>query len=314
MREQITYTTDELLKEAAWERKAIDEGMARYYEHVEKVGIAGSDVNTSLLMRITPLIAESIKAKQDEIAAALTAPPVKGKSTARTKTSDDGGPLLCLVDPDTLAVSVANALLQLLLTEPEVGLRGALDAIEEAYIQAMGIQLWDAEDEDAAARFWKYEADSLSAMGSSGAARQRRSALKKRMHRLWADFREQDNSTEQTQLALSTMILSCVGFTHVNVVDIEKVSDDDIDRLMMVDNQPTMVIKELGPLAGTLVLRDHLVANSMERHLVLSDEIVDSIDSQIERGALTAVRNPVMLVKPKRWILADEDENTCDEQ
>ena len=299
---QNTYTTDELLKEAAWERKAIDEGVARYYEHMEKTGIAGSDVGTSLLMRITPKIAESIKAKQEEYSDMLTEVT---NDASRRSSAGAGVPLLCMVNPDNLAVAVANGLLSLLLCEAEVSLRQALDVIEEAYIQAMGVQLWDQEEPEASAYFWATQADKISGMGGSRSARSmKRRRLKERMAKLWEEFAEQDNATEQLQLDLSTTILSCVGFTRVRVIDGDNITEDQHNSLMFVDNYPCVVEKEVGPLAGTFVLRDHLVASRMERHLTLSDEAAAAVDAQIERGELSAVRNPVMLVKPKRWILA----------
>ena len=294
---QNTYTTEELIKEQMWENEMIRKGREKYYAALEGVELADSHVGLSLVMQITPLIVAAIEAKQEEYAEELL-----GESGKQTRSSAPY--LMSMVPATTLGVALAQSVCSLMLNGEDVTLRMLLDKLEEAYIQAMGLTLWEQEDEKAYTYFWNNKADQLATTGAnSELAKKRRQRLKTKMVTLWEEFAGQEDDTQRVQLAVAQDLLSCVGFTRVTVIAESRVDQFDNDELVLVDDHICLIEKRVGPCADMFILREHLLHNNTERLMFLTEETANTVDWSIERGALASTDLRPMLIKPKRWIL-----------
>lgn len=294
---QNTYTTEELLMEQLWENEMIRKGREKYYAALESTDLADSAIGLSLVMQITPQIIKAIEDKQAEYADALLG---ENKKAIRNSAPY----LMSMVPADTLGVALAQTMCALMLNAEEVTLRMLLDRLEESYIQAMGLTLWEQQDKDAYSYFWNTQADKLASTGAnSELAKKRRQRLKAKMTQLWEEFADQGDETQAVQLAVAQDLLQCVGFTRVTAIAESRVDQFDPEELVLVDEEVCVVEKRVGPCSGMFILREHWNAGITERHMFLTEETANAIDWSIERGAIASTDLRPMLIKPRRWIL-----------
>lgn len=294
--EQNQYTTEQLLKETLWEHSMLAKGRDVYYAAMEGKELIDTSVGTSLIYQLAPLVVASIKAKQAELADEVFAPDNRDRKAAKW--------LLPMVNAENLAVAALRNMLGKLLSNYNYTLRATLDLLEESYIEAMGIQLWEQDDPEASEYFWRTQADKLSAMTNNPAqAKVRRYKLKKKLTALFSDFMAQEDDTQATQLSVATTILDCIGYTYARVISEPGLAEEALGEVMLVDGELCYIEKKIGPCCDIFVVRDHLINNTTKRMVYLTESAEESIDYSIERGALLNPALRPMLIKPRRWLL-----------
>lgn len=300
---QIEYTQDELLKEALWETEMIRRGRDSYIASLEGQNLADTDVGMSLAMQMIPAIKSAIEEKQEHYVEVLMG------SNSRAKTG--AAHLLPLVKSDLLAVAIVQRFMREMLVtteESDLKVRRVLDCLEEAYIEAMGLQIWEQEEEEEYAHFWKTQGDKLSTVGNNARTKnQFKVRLKQRLTKYYDDFKDQHDTTQHMQLSLATELLSCIGFTKVkqiSEVNASKILEaEGPDSVMIIDGYFHEIEDQVGTFPDMFIHRVGTDRGKEVRTMHLSESTADTIDYTIERRALGNTSLRPMLVKPKRWIL-----------
>lgn len=300
---QITYTQENLIKEQLWETEMLRKGRDAYIESLSNQNLSDTDIGLSLSMRMIPVVVSTIEKRQEELTHTLLNSAIKKKTGAAH--------LLPLCNAELLGVAVVQHFLRAMLTtedEGELTLRRMLDHMEDAYTEAMGLQMWEQDDTAAYAHFWKKSADKLSTVGNNAKARKAfKVRLKDRLNKYYEDFKEQHDTTQRVQLSVATELLSCVGFTKTRVTTEDKALDvienQGEDKVMLVDNKFCLVEDLVGPFHDMFILRSGTERSREVRLMYMSEDCAESIDHTIERRAIGNTSLRPMLVKPKRWIL-----------
>ena len=300
---QIQYTADELIKEQLWETEMLRKGRDAYLAALDGQNLSDTDVGMSLMMQMIPQVVEAVEAKQEEHATALVSSEAYRKNGANH--------LLPLVRSDLLAVAIVQNFLRGLLNENGQAptLRSMLDRMEEAYMEAMGLQLWEQDEKEEYAHFWKTQADKLATVGTNTRTRNTfKTRLKDRLQKYYTDFKDQHDTTQNMQLSVATELLGCIGFTKMKAISEAEAmtiaETEGEEAISLVDYKYCKVESEHGPFADLFILRDATTRqNRAERLMYLSEQAAETIDYRIERGAIGNVSLRPMLVKPKRWIL-----------
>jgi len=300
---QIEYTQDELLKEALWETEMLRRGRDRYLAALEGQNLADTDIGMSLSMQMIPAVRDAIEAKQEHYLEVLMG------SNSRAKTG--AAHLLPLVKADLLAVAVVQRFMREMLVtteESDLKVRRVLDCLEEAYIEAMGLQIWEQDEEEEYAHFWKTQSDKLSNVGNNARTKnQFKVRLKQRLAKYYEEFKEQHDTTQHMQLSVATELLSCIGFTKVTQISeinaVKKMEADGPESIMIIDGYFHEVGDQVGTFHDMFIHRTGTDKGKEIRTMHLSESQGESIDYTIERRALGSTSLRPMLVKPKRWIL-----------
>jgi len=304
LRGPIQYTQDEMIKEQLWETEMIRRGRDAYLESLDVDNLTDSDVGRSLSMSMIPRVSKEIRRKQEEMTDVLLG------SNSRAKTG--AAHLLPLCDPDLLAVAAVQHYLRAMLhidESGEISVRRLLDYMEDAYIEAMGLQVWESSDGNDYSYFWKNNADKLSTLGSTARSRNAfKKRLKERLERYYTDFKDQHDSTQAMQLSVATELLSCVGFTKVKVVDKETayrtIEEHGMDSVVVADDSYCIVEESVGPFSHMFILKYGWEKGRTTRKMYLSEKTAETIDYSIEKKAVGNTSMRPMLVKPSRWLLA----------
>lgn len=302
---QNEYTTDELLKEALWEHEMVLKGREAYEASLEGRNLADTNVGHSLLMQMIPAVEQAIKLRQDEGTNRIFD---KGK-----RSCGSADRLIPMCDARNLAVAVCNVVLEAMLdtqdSEP-VTFRGLLDRIEEAYIQAMGLQIWEQQDTESYAYFWNTQGDQLSSIHSNPEkASEKRRLLKHKLRDTYQAMVDQDDNTQAVQLDLACELLNCVGYTRMTRVSESAANaiaeEQGWEAITVVEGEFCVTESATGPFSDLFILRDAVRYGREERLMYLSEQAESMIDYCLERGAVRSISMRPMLVKPKRWILSD---------
>lgn len=301
---QVEYSDEELLKEAMWETEMLRRGRDSYLAALEDKNLADTDIGISLSMQMIPGVVRAIEELQEEYTDIL----LHG-SNSRAKTG--GVHLIPLCDANLLGVAVVQHYLRAMMShdEADITVRSLLDRMEDAYIEAMGLQLWEQDEKEEYALFWKRNADKLSTVGKSTSSRNLiKKRLRDRIVAYYSDFKDQHDTTQHMQLSVATALLSCIGFTKVRKVSEEKAIDvmrtEGEDRVRVIDGDFCLVESEVGAFADMFALVTSTDRSNKEvRTMHFSESAADSIDYTIERRAVGNTSLRPMLVKPKRWIL-----------
>lgn len=300
---QIEYTQDELLKEALWETEMLRRGRDSYLAQLEGANLADTDIGMSLSMQMIPIVKDEIERMQVNYTETL----IHGSS----RDKNGAAHLIPMCDASLLAVSVVHKYLRAMM-EPEslgeVSVRSLLDSMEEAYIEAMSLQMWEQDEEEDYALFWRINGDKLNSVGSNKSQQNRiKKRLKERLSSYYKEFKEQHDTTQLMQLSVATALLGAVGYTKVRMTTEENamniLSDEGPGSVTVIDGQFCYKQLEVGPFANMFVLRSGTDGNKEVRTMHLSESAGDQLDYSVERRAIGATSLRPMLVKPKRWIL-----------
>lgn len=302
---QNEYTTDELLKEALWEHEMVLKGREAYEASLEGRNLSDTNVGHSLLMQMIPAVEQAIREKQEE--------GVDDIFNSKKQVRRSSPILLSMCDARNLAVAVCNVVLEAMLdtqdSEP-VTFRGLLDRIEEAYIQAMGLQIWEQQDAESYSYFWNTQGDKLSNVHSNPKkASEKRRQLKHKLKGMYEAMVDQDDNTQDIQLDLACELLNCVGYTRMTRVSEAAANaiaeEQGWEAITVVEGEFCVTESAVGPFSDLFILRDAVRYGREERLMFLSEQAESMIDYSLERGAVRSISMRPMLVKPKRWILSD---------
>jgi hypothetical protein len=289
---QNVYTPEEEIREYNWERQAIESGVDAYLDAVNKEGIENGSEITRLVMQIAPRIQRAIEDRQQEYVSLHT---TEGGRSGPKATSRELTRLLPLCDAMTLSVMLSTSLLRMVVSEGAPSLLNVLHEVGRCLQDAISLRMLEDGDEVWTKFFKENDTSSLTRM--------KRLRLRKSMQSAWDGFVEfNSHHTEKVQLnvAACASLLELVGFTRCVCISDKDASEESF----MSDGLLYQPMSAVGPLSNTFLVRmEHRGSAQVQQVFTMTDQAFDAFEGMVNRSAVSNARWPVMLVKPKRWVL-----------